>query len=653
MFVPLRKTLFLILLCSSQAFSVSHILRRWVIDIGTSVRQDSLDHFMRTNSNNLIGNAGAQDTCKLYGCRNMFSPFNLVISADGTGITSCNVTIDSLNSGSNIIKNTNANTDPFDWTGKPIEMFVAHYTNVNGRSHWSDGGFGYGWTNATPGYNSTDSLYFKGKLPNLLVPFSAPSGAKTNGQGGAPFAIAANKSQTVAIDIYVPRTQATGIYTGKIRIFESGIATDSIPIKLKVYNTRISDTTHAVSWVEGSDEAITNRFGRPLRDATWYAIQDRFYRTFHRHRVAYTDGRVDTTGFKANIGKFYTGTGYTSADKYDGPGVSIGDNVYSIGAYDMSHYASNGFCKIVNISSFTYSQSAVENASNAWEQWFETNANATLRFKYLIDEPDEGDFDNDQNCVLQVANWIHNNAGVGHLLKVFDNPAIHFDWFDTLDIASFSSPIDAGRGYNINNAETQGLAVNDFKARPGKSIGIYNGVRPFYGNSNLLDCPPTDARINIWIMPRYTVGHYFLWQSSFYGTDGGNSNNIWGDDYYKTDGNLVATGRDTLFTGDGRGVAGPIVDVNLKNWRCGVEDYELMWLCDQNGISYSSILTGAIPRALNDYNAGDGYTTGNQQPVWYQKGYQFEVARKALLDLLAPDQVSATATPFRALFRVK
>jgi len=54
-------------------------------------------------------------------------------------------------------------------------------------------------------------------------------------------------------------------------------------------------------------------------------------------------------------------------------------------------------------------------ASDAWVTWFMSNAPATKIFKYMTDEPDSVQYGE----IVEKANWIHNNPGVGRNLGIF------------------------------------------------------------------------------------------------------------------------------------------------------------------------------------------------------------------------------------------
>ena len=99
------------------------------------------------------------------------------------------------------------------------------------------------------------------------------------------------------------------------------------------------------------------------------------------------------------------------------------------------------------------------------------------------------------------------------------------------------------------------------------------------------------------------------------------------------DGTWIYAGEDKYHPGDSRDLKGPIASIRMKNWRRGEQDYEYLWLARQAGLDTKEIVDRVVPRAFNDY--GDGFTDQTGQPLWAEKGYQFETARRSLADLLA------------------
>src|SRR5207302_984385 len=96
------------------------------------------------------------------------------------------------------------------------------------------------------------------------------------------------------------------------------------------------------------------------------------------------------------------GTLFTAANGYDGPGVGVGNDVYSIGTYMSWTWASGGLA-------------AMNQHTDAWATWMSQNAPGTEYFLYLEDEPPAADYP-------QVETWaktILSNTGPGNQVRSF------------------------------------------------------------------------------------------------------------------------------------------------------------------------------------------------------------------------------------------
>jgi hypothetical protein len=83
------------------------------------------------------------------------------------------------------------------------------------------------------------------------------------------------------------------------------------------------------------------------------------------------------------------------------------------------------------------------------------------------------------------------------------------------------------------------------------------------------------------------------------------------------------------------------MSIRLKNLRRGLQDYEYLWLAAQLGIQTDSLVNSVVPAAFNDYN-GTTFTSQSDQPVWAEKGYEFERVRRALAEAIAARSHNAT-----------
>jgi hypothetical protein len=284
--------------------------------------------------------------------------------------------------------------------------------------------------------------------------------------------------------------------------------------------------------------------------------------------------------------------------------------------------------------------------SDAWENWFRTNAPAVERFKYLY--PDEPFWNNGNPFIITQGTWTHNNPGVGKNLFGYATAHIspelkgYVDYWSISGNQTMSIPLYAG------NPITTAALVATEKAQ-GHKVGVYNGYRPCMG-SVIIDEDAIGFRTMGWICFKYGLDQYFL----FSVTGGYNSrtkNNYIDPITYNLnneisngDGVMVYSGQMKNYPAEDRGLAGAIATIRMKNWRRGAQDYEYLWLAKQAGISTTAIVNGCIPKAVWDADVFKNIS-------WSSNGYVFDSYRKQLAILLngAPEPVtgslSITSTP--------
>jgi hypothetical protein len=617
---PMRPTPFLgalalsavVILMPGSLPAQSGIVRVWAVDDGEKVRADDLQHWAASDPANPVWDGS---TVRLSGARNEIVAFQVILESSSQGASAVNVTLDTLRGDTHLITNTGGIGDPFDYVGKRIERFVEQYIHVTDRSPWNGS---WGWWGARP----LPDAEHTGWIPDALVPAEAPSGVYDHGSGGMPLSISPNMNQGVWIDIYIDKTVPPGWYEGLVRVSEGGRITHTMPVRLQVYGFTLSDTTHLKNFADIPSQLI-ELHGVTRGTPEYWSIFQRYMNLGHRHRMDFTDGGVDISSFRNDLAGYYTGDRYTSAQAYQGPGVSVGNGVYSIGTYDQPEagYVS-GF--------WPETDTAWQKASDAWELWFHQNADNVLRFKYMSDEPQPSAFGH----VIERAGWIRNGPGPGRNLRVFCTapmaPALRGS-VNVWALTSQSGYVEGSITYGYMPATAETLRA------AGNLVGIYNGTRPAYGQMSALDNFATDCRVTPWIAWRYNVDFYFLWEIGQYAASRKNS---WVDQYWILDGKkmwgdgqFIYAGEDNLFPGDNRRIRGPIASIRLKNWRRGQQDFEYLWLARQRGISIDAYVDEVVPRAFDDYD-GVTYRTQGDQPVWATRGYVFERARKQVAELL-------------------
>jgi hypothetical protein len=585
----------LVLCCCQGSSSLPGVTAVWAVDESEKVRQDDLDHWAKANPDNHVWDGRR---IHVEGARNEVIGFQVIIEAEGTGARNVDVMLDSLRHDGYVLKNHTRADGPYDFVGTRIELFLESYVEVTERSEW--------WfASARP---LPDRAHL-GWIPDALVP-AQTRGTFEHGTGGAPFQIGAQKNQAVWVDIFIPPDAPAGEFSGTFRVLESHTTTFSIPVKLTVYDFALPDTTHMHTHFFWGWPTIPERHGPEKDSPAYWSLFDAYMKTFHRHRLDLTDGVVTLDTFRVRLAGYYTGESYAPHSGYDGPGVGIGNQTYSIGTYDQP---SSGFR-----SGFTPdTPEGWSAAADAWEEWFRAHAPAVVRFKYLDDEPPYSRWPE----VREKALWIRLGKGVGRSLNTLVTTRIGEELFGAITFWS----VTGHSGWN-DSGGTTGFDIHVVPGRraTGERVGFYNGQRPSFGDPGPIDNFAADARVNPWIAWKYGADLYSFWEVAYYASG---DINVWQDP--RAGGMMVYTGEDRKHPRDSRGLKGPIASIRMKNLRRGVQDYEYLWLASRAGIPVNDMVDAVVPSAFNDYN-GTTFTSQRDQPLWATRGYEFERSRRVL-----------------------
>lgn len=269
---------------------------------------------------------------------------------------------------------------------------------------------------------------------------------------------------------------------------EGGRTISQLPVELEVYAFTLSDSTHFRNFFHFEPVLLERHPGIKNNSAAYWTLFDKYMKLFHRHRMDLTDGRRKPAEFGTHLGDYYTGTAYTPARGYVGPGQGVGNGTYSIGTYDQFDSGHR--------SGFTpATREGWWHASDAWESWFRSNAPDVTRFKYMRDEPDfQADTAYAYSEIRRRAEWLRSNPGIGRDLRTFCTVKMDPRLYGSIDIWSVTSQ----SGYDPGDGIPQGYIIKkaDLRRALGEEVGFYNGMRPSYGLLEWIDSFATDARVN-------------------------------------------------------------------------------------------------------------------------------------------------------------
>ena len=576
----------------------------WVVDDGEKIKKYDMSNPLRMGQNNYIWDG---DKIRLFCARNEIVAFQVVITTDASGAADVSVALPEMVSVSMRIANdfSLAGADRSDLSnsvGRRIELFREHYLNVTTPSR-------------TLYISDMNNLNGPGWYPDPLIPFELGKA-----RGGAPFDIGPSCNQAVWVDIYVPRDQTAGIYTGTLTVNKGGTTVQEIPVTLEVLDFTLPEGNHLTAWAYLADPwmiAKRHGFSSP-GSAEYYGVERQYIKMAHRHRLTMCAERdlYWVTEESDNERMYLDGQLFSATHGYEGPGENTGNDLWNLYIEDTGNATEFG--------------QAVE----GWYNWFASRGlDWGKAVFYVWDEPDEEDYP----WIRQIADWDHSFS---HPVRMFVTEYINQgllrggepEWID------FWCPpaAEGSGGYDIANAAGRRAA--------GCHVGVYNGHRPGAATV-LIDDDGIAMRSWSWAAFKHDVDLWYYWDVCYWkdyqGT--GAHTDLWNnpltfndgaDDWENVgngDGTLFYPGEDKVYPSEDRGISGPISSFRMKNWRRGLQDYEYMYMANAAGRGYEAfaIVNQRVPAVFSD-------ATGLSIKSWSSHGFDWETSRRALADLIPP-----------------
>jgi hypothetical protein len=592
------------------ALASSNIARVWANTGEDKVTRDELRASLDPNS--VLNSVWDGTGVTLFGGRNEVVAFNLILEAPAADASHIEVSIESLAGpeGASITTSAGKGSEPFDYLGRNIELFYVRYLEIKGistdlffagydydehhipercRRPLNSDGDGVGEWNDRPCHNL---LY-----PDIAVPIELHS----------PFDIPTGMNQSIWGDIYIPKATPAGEYSGTIAIQEDGVLTWEIPVRLQVHDFSLPDLPSARTMLYVSLEDIGDRYlgeAELIPGMAGYdealLLMDRHFQLAHRHKISLIDDYLPVDRMEAVWGPRLNGQLFAASSGYDGIGVGVGNNVYSIGTYGSWPWQDGA-------------QSDMWEHTDAWVNWFESRTldTPTEYFLYLIDESD------DYQKTEEWAEWIDNNPGPGKSLKSMAT----LDLPDAVaKVPSLDIPASWAR-FGVT-AEWQ-AAVDQYKADPDKLFYLYNSNRPATGSFAIED-EGIALRQLPWAQFKMGIDRWFYWEGTYYSNyqcyedsegaqtnvfeqaqtygcleDFNNSLGETGWNYLNGDGVLFYPGTDTRFPEESYGVMEPFASLRLKHWRRGIQDVDYLTMAVQiDPVRTEQIVQEMVPVVL-------------------------------------------------------
>jgi hypothetical protein len=585
---------------------------------------------------------------RLFGAKNEVVSFNLVLEAANKKTQAILVRFNRLDGPNGYrLRGRNADTSDeiFNWVYRDIELFLVRYLQIKGLSRLSYdtyderhvperlrrpkvGGVYVGGWNHRPDH---DKFY-----PDIAVPMEL----------SRRFRIEAGENQSVWTDIYIPKDAPAGLYTGEITIHEGGRLRYTVPVRLEVRNFTLPDTPTSKTMVATNYHDVAQRYTgvayptpNSPQDKLTLKVMDRQMMLAHRHKISLIDENSGATAWQQTRPRpewvaRLSGALFTPARGYKGPGIGVGNNVFSIGTYGLWQTWWG-----------TPSKAKMWNYTNRWESWFQEHFPDTERFLYLIDEsPNYAQTE-------KWARWVKSNPGPGGSLKSLATA-------DLPDVQeSIPSLSIAASWFAVADKAVWTAATREVRSDRGKRFFVYNGQRPASGSFATED-DGVALRQLPWGQYKKGIDRWFFWSATYYddfqggrgptnvfktaqtfGGDPSRDSNLGmtGWNASNGDGLLFYPGTDKVFPAESYDLEGPIASLRLKHWRRGIQDVDYLALAAKiDPDAVDAIVRRMVPKVLWENGVADpNDPTWVLAPIsWSTDPDEWEAARKQLADII-------------------
>ncbi len=598
-----RVVLTAIVLLLFQLNGFAQIKYVWALGDGEKVFRDEDNH--PDKNGNFVWDG---KTIHLKGLYNEVLAFQIIVEAEKQGANAVEISVEAP-----IERTTNkaigGNTLKYGPHGT-IEIFSEHYLNVTDSTapNWF-----YGSVAAAP-QNMT------GWIPDALIPANALPGT-----GGFPLDISpvnnndkhfinrSSQNQGFWVDIHLPRDQKNypaGVYFGTVQVFEKGKIVKEFPLEITLLPYYLPDENRTNVWMYSGN--LKPYFPEMSQDN----IDNMIKFEAHRHRINMEGGfEANEKPFNLSMMNKYKGyldgSAFTPANGYHGPGEGMGEQLFPIGMYGGKVLGNN--------------KTDVQKQSDLWVDWFTKNAPGITYFWYIIDEPGDPKL---FPWIKERAEWIKSNPGTGKSLPIFTTSHFQEELSGSIDIwAAFD-------GVELNKLQT----VLD----KGGDYWFYNGNRPRIG-SVILEGAAVDFRVNPWILYKYDISEWFIWESThwthnFQGPKSRLHQNVFTNpltfinnsmEFGNGDGIVFYPGQMPFYPEQSRGLNQLLPSIRLKNLRRGQQDAIIMGMVEKKigRGKVISIIEKVLPKAMSEVEMTD-------KVQWSEHGSDYDKVRDELLKLL-------------------
>jgi hypothetical protein len=647
-----------------------HGISLWAADQITNVYEDQGTQWEYANDSNAVWKTtGAVDSIIIWSCRNMFTGWQLVFRGGDTTVAHVNTWLPFLvNADGDKIENTS--NDPTQFVGRKIEPFLGNpvwVTMRNAEGHW---------TNGKP---LPDEDYVRRSFEQWL-PLEADTvtivngdgeitqggaGNSTNARSGGGFTVQANLNSVVLYDVFVDKTIPRGEYYGSVRAWVVGQTdTTSIPVHLSVYSPTLSDTNHYPVFTHMDGDLFANYGGTSYGDGNYWNYWKKTSHLFHRHRmdIQLAQEKIDTIRVR-EMG-YFTGWRYTAGQGYAGPGVGVGNRMYSANLYG-TNFVQFPPMRMYLLGSYGDTQAGWRSATDDLYTLFSDslgaiNDNAVGGRIISLEGIDEPNTVAQRDSMNTRADWVRTGTGTGnkkiHLFMPLE--AAHSELMEhspasgytiSWDMPAPDCIMDGTNGYRTQRGST----TNSYEAEQIRSmtasdslpalVGTYNSHEGSVPQMEYRDHGLAEVALWPWVMPYYDIDYWFLWTTTSY-TQSGSGANGWQTIPDVGAGNYLYLGKDVKYAAENRNLEMPIASARIKALRNGLQHAEMIWLAKQAAVMDTNWYHHAgLYAAFNDWLTWPTKHTSSGPSSWtYLRGFTVEAAAKEIA--LALDAGSGTET---------
>ena len=425
---------------------------------------------------------------------------------------------------------------------------------------------------------------------------------------GSSVTVAPNRSQSVWVDLYVPKGTAPGSYTGTLTV-----GSISMSVTLGVHALVLPDRPTFRFWAHMDDNNLALRFGVNDR-----AHRDQVHQLAHEHGFDLSDTKLGQdapppTEWQDRL----TGALYTPARGYNGRGQGVGNQTLSIGPYGSWNW--------------TQDQATMLSKATAWRQWLTANAPATKASLYLIDES------SNYALIEQLAGWVKPSG-----LTTFATlpiPAVS----NVPSLTAWASWITVGR--------TSWTDLVTAAKNRGVSFGLYNGKRPAFGSFAIED-EGTAMHANLVGNVKLGSESLFYWSCCYFNDyqGGRGQTDVWktaatfsgalstssvlgetGWNHSNGDGVLFYPGTDNLYPASSLGLNQMVSSIRAKLIRRALQDLDYLALAkEKKPTETMALIRSLVPEVgweLDVYSTSDP-TYVHKGPSWPIDALTWELARE-------------------------